>query len=291
MPVPEQDRGSSLPRWAVPVLVSVVLLAGAVFFRRGSSPPPVTVAVTPATVDLGPSQSAKLEPQVSGGNKAVTWTVSPSLGSITPAGVYTAPETIVDSQAVRVTATSLADPTKSASVAVNLKAPDAPAVVGKETPFKVDPGKTKKADARPPIDPGAGSKRVKDAPVVVPVASDNGGSRCRPSFELKVMVRDSHGGFHTVPAQYRLDDPVIGHPSGGDLMASAEASCTPIPAGSEPMVQWFFKDPSGRWIDLPAKPGTAFLGMRDPAMVASSYKVALLVGGQTRSTFEFEFQK
>jgi hypothetical protein len=55
-------------------------------------------------------------------NTAVNWTVSPSLGTITSNGLYTPPYpgTISSSQTVTITATSLADTTKSATATVTL---------------------------------------------------------------------------------------------------------------------------------------------------------------------------
>jgi hypothetical protein len=56
-------------------------------------------------------------------NLAVTWTINPSVGSVSAAGVYTAPASVPSSQVVTVTATSVADPTKSASAAITLSPP------------------------------------------------------------------------------------------------------------------------------------------------------------------------
>ena len=53
----------------------------------------------------------------------VTWSINPSIGSITPDGKYTAPSTISASSTVSVTATSLADPTQSFSATVTLNPP------------------------------------------------------------------------------------------------------------------------------------------------------------------------
>jgi trimeric autotransporter adhesin len=57
------------------------------------------------------------------GGGPVTWTRAPNLGTISAAGLYTAPAIITTSQTVTVTATSVADPTKSATAAVTLVAP------------------------------------------------------------------------------------------------------------------------------------------------------------------------
>src|SRR6185503_3196359 len=54
-------------------------------------------------------------------NTSVNWSMTPSLGSLLN-GLYTAPSLISAAQAVTVTATSVADPTKSASATVQLTA-------------------------------------------------------------------------------------------------------------------------------------------------------------------------
>ncbi|MFN7925699.1 MAG: malectin domain-containing carbohydrate-binding protein [Bryobacteraceae bacterium] len=79
---------------------------------------PVSVAVTPASAALGQGQTQQF-----GANVAVTWSLSPNVGSITTSGLYTAPATIASQQTVTVTATSTADPTKSASATVTLTPP------------------------------------------------------------------------------------------------------------------------------------------------------------------------
>src|SRR5271157_5396925 len=85
---------------------------------------PVTLlaalAVTPTAATLyggGTQQFAA--------NQSVTWTLTPATGAgtITSGGLYTAPASVTAQQAVTVTATSVADPTKSEQVPVTLLAP------------------------------------------------------------------------------------------------------------------------------------------------------------------------
>jgi hypothetical protein len=54
-------------------------------------------------------------------NTAVTWSINPPVGTMSSAGLYTAPSSILTSQTVTVTAQSAADPTKSASGVVSLQ--------------------------------------------------------------------------------------------------------------------------------------------------------------------------
>jgi hypothetical protein len=92
-------------------------------------PAGVSVSVVPGAVSLSANQSQQFTASVSGtGDSSVTWSMSPSAGSITAAGLFTAPASITSTQTVSVTATSAADTTKSASATVTLT-PPAPASV------------------------------------------------------------------------------------------------------------------------------------------------------------------
>jgi hypothetical protein len=83
--------------------------------------PPVSVALTPGTVTLTPSQTQAFTAAVANtSNTAVTWSLNPAVGSISAGGLYTAPASITSAQTVTVTATSVADPTKSASSGVTI---------------------------------------------------------------------------------------------------------------------------------------------------------------------------
>lgn len=84
----------------------------------------ITVSLSPSTVSLAPSGTQQFAATVSGAsNTAVTWSINPSVGTISSAGLYTAPSSILTSQTVTVTAQSVADPTKSAGALVSLSTP------------------------------------------------------------------------------------------------------------------------------------------------------------------------
>jgi hypothetical protein len=84
----------------------------------------VSVTVAPASVTLTQSQTQTFSTTViNTGSTAVTWSLSPLVGTISSAGLYTAPSSILMSQTVTVTAQSVAAPTKSASSTVSLTAP------------------------------------------------------------------------------------------------------------------------------------------------------------------------
>jgi hypothetical protein len=81
----------------------------------------VGITVSPLAATLSPGQSQQFTANVTGAaNTAVTWSIAPNVGGISPAGVYTAPTAIATAQQVTVTATSQADATKSASATVAL---------------------------------------------------------------------------------------------------------------------------------------------------------------------------
>jgi hypothetical protein len=90
----------------------------------------VNVVLTPGTVNLAAAQAQAFSTTVSGTtNTGITWSLSPSLGTISATGLYTAPSYIPFAQRVIVTATSVADPTKSASASVLLSASGTPPTV------------------------------------------------------------------------------------------------------------------------------------------------------------------
>jgi len=98
------------------------------------SAPAISVTVTPATSTLQPGQSQQFSASVTGTtNTAVTWSLSPTVGSITTNGLYVAPSSMTSQQTVSVIARSVADSTKSATAIVTLQ-PSAPAISVTVTP-------------------------------------------------------------------------------------------------------------------------------------------------------------
>jgi hypothetical protein len=82
---------------------------------------PPAVTIIPSKTSLYTSKTEEFTARVTlkpGGDQSVTWSIHPALGSIDSAGVYTAPSAIPSWRGVTVTATSVADPTKSASAQV-----------------------------------------------------------------------------------------------------------------------------------------------------------------------------
>ena len=80
--------------------------------------------MSPGTASLGQGKTQQFTATVSGtSNTGVTWSRNPAVGTISTSGLYTAPSSITSQQTVQVTATSVADPTKSASAIVTLNPP------------------------------------------------------------------------------------------------------------------------------------------------------------------------
>jgi hypothetical protein len=89
---------------------------------------PIAITVTPNTAKVAAGSTQQFAGNVSGAsNTAVTWTVSggcagAACGTISTNGLFVAPATVPSPAAVTVKATSVADPTKSASASVTIVA-------------------------------------------------------------------------------------------------------------------------------------------------------------------------
>ena len=81
----------------------------------------ISVTVQPSSVAMTNSQTQQFTATVANSsNQAVTWSINPATGNITSTGAYTAPALISSTTTLKVTATSVADPTKSGSASVTL---------------------------------------------------------------------------------------------------------------------------------------------------------------------------
>ena len=114
--------GSTYPCALVCVALLIVAGCGG---GGGSSTPPTAISVTvsPATATVAAGGTQQFTATVSGtSNTAVTWSVGGGAanGTISAAGLYTAPATAPNPSQVTVTATSQADPTKSGSAMVTI---------------------------------------------------------------------------------------------------------------------------------------------------------------------------
>ncbi len=98
------------------------LVSEAVTIKVTVAPPQlVSVSVSPASIQLALAGTNQFAATVSGSsNQAVSWTAT--AGTISAAGLYTAPAVMPAAQVVTIRATSVADATKSAQASVTLKA-------------------------------------------------------------------------------------------------------------------------------------------------------------------------
>jgi len=81
----------------------------------------ISIAVSPASASLIAGMSKPFTAQVTGStNQAVTWSLSPAIGTISAAGNYAAPASLSAVATVTVTATSVADPTRKATALIYL---------------------------------------------------------------------------------------------------------------------------------------------------------------------------
>jgi len=95
--------------------------------------PPVSVSVSPTTANVETLYTQQFSATVSNAsNTSITWSVngasggSSTVGTITAIGLYTAPLRVPSPAIVTVTATSVADSTKSATAQVTVQAPPVP---------------------------------------------------------------------------------------------------------------------------------------------------------------------
>src|SRR6185295_6218695 len=82
------------------------------------------LSVSPTGTNLYGGQSRQFTVTITGtSNNAVTWSLDPNVGSISSSGLYIAPANITSTQPISVTATSVADPSRSATAIVTLNPP------------------------------------------------------------------------------------------------------------------------------------------------------------------------
>ncbi len=137
----------------VVILLIVIILAGCGGRSTRSTPlqpntvasPAVLVSIEKSPSHLGASETYQFTATVSNTtDTTVTWGVSgctSACGSISTGGLYTAPPLIESAATVTITATSRADPTKSASINVLLK--PVSVLLSPNTPANVVPGGTR----------------------------------------------------------------------------------------------------------------------------------------------------
>jgi hypothetical protein len=81
---------------------------------------PVTISVSPTAANIAAGATQQFTATVTNSANTVLWSLGSAVGSISSSGLYTAPPSVGGPQTVTVTATSIADPTKSASATVTV---------------------------------------------------------------------------------------------------------------------------------------------------------------------------
>jgi uncharacterized protein (TIGR03437 family) len=164
----------------------------------------VTVNVNPSSGALTASQSTQFTATVTGNaNTSVTWSMSPSVGSLSN-GSYTAPSVIDTAQSVTVTATSVADPSKSASATVQLTPPGAAGVNVSVSPSSVTLGPSQSAQL---------------------TATVTGDSNTSVTWSLSPSIGSLSNGWYTAPSTIKAPQAVtIKATSAADPSKSATAT-------------------------------------------------------------------
>ena len=97
--------------------------------------PPVTISVDPVTVVLRAGDTKQFSAAVqNASNPAVVWTRTPGVGTVSDKGLFAAPPEMSAAQTVKVTATSVEDPGKSATATVTISAATNPVTIESVTP-------------------------------------------------------------------------------------------------------------------------------------------------------------
>jgi archaellum component FlaF (FlaF/FlaG flagellin family) len=84
---------------------------------------PGQVRLAPETATLGPGQTQHFSLQDDLGSVGATWLLTPSLGSISADGTYTAPDSLTANETVTVTAYDASNPQRSANATIALRVP------------------------------------------------------------------------------------------------------------------------------------------------------------------------
>jgi hypothetical protein len=81
---------------------------------------PLSIAINPSQIMLQPLQTEQFTAVIQGGTGNVHWSINPSLGNISPSGLYTAPSATTAAQTITVIASLSSDPPKTATAIVTL---------------------------------------------------------------------------------------------------------------------------------------------------------------------------
>jgi hypothetical protein len=95
--------------------------ADAIVAAHNPNGTPIQVSAAPGASAVFNGGSVQFSADVAGAaNTAVFWSMNPALGTLTAAGLYTAPATLASAQTIKITATSSVDSSRSGSALVTL---------------------------------------------------------------------------------------------------------------------------------------------------------------------------
>lgn len=109
-------------------------------YSSGAVDPPITVTVNPATISLGPGAQQQFGATVTGSTNGVTWSLSPSVGTLSTSGLYVAPASITTQQTVTITAKSVDNPAITGTATVTLTPPAPVSITVAPSTISLGPG-------------------------------------------------------------------------------------------------------------------------------------------------------
>lgn len=184
----------------------------------GNAPEPISIRISPDSPTVHPHESIQFTATVTGSaNTGVTWSLSEGTGSITPEGIYTAPDI---EGTYHVIATSQADPSRQQTATVTVIDPSPPASVS----IRVAP-ENAQLEVNQHLHLTAAVSGSSDSEVVWKIEEAEGGS----------VTAEAGGALYTAPAQAGTFHVVVS--SHADPSARAVAIVTvialpPPPAGN-----------------------------------------------------------
>lgn len=141
-------RSAWLPVLGVFWAVAFLLAVGLLYRVWPSATAPVSVEVYPSAVALSPGKSQQFTATVWGtADQAVTWTATAGCGTITPSGVFLAPEKETTCGPIEVTATRKADPKVTSGAMVFLAAEQLVMTRSVVTASELKPGRSVRFEA------------------------------------------------------------------------------------------------------------------------------------------------
>ncbi len=245
-----------LPRGAQPSIGAYEIAGGS-----GANP---TVTVNPPQANLQVGQTQQFNATVTGGgNTAVTWSMNPVVGTLSPTGMYTSPTSAPNPETVAITATLVANPAASGS---------ATAVVNPSpVSLAVNPAGATLS---------AGQSQQFTAKV-------SGSSNTAVTWTLAPAVGTlSAGGLYVAPASIAATQVVtVTATSVADSTQSAVAAITLLPAGQYAVTYTVVgSNVNVNWTAPSGRGAKDWIGLSSPNAPAYWYTFSQGTGGATSGT-------